>query len=381
MRVLVVVVLCLLACLLAVACTSRTAAEEETAGLPAMRAGAVEEIPTQVGPPPPAPADMTATAYPDGSGFLTGPHFSVRLAWRATGPAVTEQAVGPLASIDPTRAADGEEVLVVAVDPSPRGGQWELGDDAKPTAELVAADRVTALELLPLADSETIAPIPQGGALVVASVPTGAPVTLRVTDAGRTQSLDVRTGRLGEDAIAAYYRPNTQELSQSTELTAAVTSSPYGTDPTPLTMAFEPAAGSPGHPIAMLAPYRPAAGWARPNRAWLTVPRPAVATGPRLDAPFYTLAIDDPTVFALRLPDGTMVPALPGSSTMYVSVEDLTPNLGRADVVFDVPADFRVGVVVTSLGAAPVTASYGDAKRAGHWAPAPPAVETPIALR
>jgi hypothetical protein len=41
--------------------------------------------------------------------------------------------------------------------------------------------------------------------VVVASVPTGAHPILRVTDAGRPQSLDLLTGRRGPDAIAAYH--------------------------------------------------------------------------------------------------------------------------------------------------------------------------------
>jgi hypothetical protein len=41
--------------------------------------------------------------------------------------------------------------------------------------------------------------------VVVASVPTGAHPILRITDAGRPQSLDLVTGRRGPDAITGYY--------------------------------------------------------------------------------------------------------------------------------------------------------------------------------
>ncbi|MEV4508441.1 hypothetical protein AB0K00_05735 [Dactylosporangium sp. NPDC049525] len=45
------------------------------------------------------------------------------------------------------------------------------------------------------------------GAVLVALVPVGAPVTLVVTDEGKDQSVDVRTGAVGPDAVAAYLKP------------------------------------------------------------------------------------------------------------------------------------------------------------------------------
>jgi len=352
MRVLVIVAV-LVAGL--VGCTS---GDDE---VPVVDPGSVQEVDTPFGVPlEDIPDGMTGEVFPEDRGELIGPHFEMKLSWRATGPALTESGVP--AALGPARAPDGEELLLVAMEYP----HVQDGLDEAPTAELVVDGTATALERLTYVDND---PEFRGGVILMASVPIGRPVALRVTDAGRTQTLDVRTGDRGEDAIDLYYRNNTQEMDTSTSLTTGVTT-PAGHHPFELTVGYAPPDGSMPTTAALTAFSDT---WAPDGRAWLVVPRPGAAV--RSDASFYRLTVDDPTVFTLRLPDGTVLPALPGGG-LDVSRDALSTIPSGPHVLFDVPADFSEGVFVTSLGAAPIS----DADQPGSWSPAPAPFEVPIAF-
>jgi hypothetical protein len=302
------------------------------------------------------PAGLTGDVFPEDRGELIGPHFEMKLSWRATGPAVTE-------SPGPARAADGEELVLVAMEYP----HVQEGLDEAPTAELVVDGTATALERLTYVDND---PEFRGGVIVMASVPTGKPVALRVSDAGRTQTLDVRTGDRGDDAIDLYYRNNTQEMDTSRSLATGVTT-PAGHRPFELAVGYAPPDGSMPTTAALTAFSDT---WAPDGRAWLVVPRPGAAIPG--DASFYRLTVDDPTVFTLRLPDGTVLPALPGGATLDVSRDRLSTIPSGPHVLFDVPADFTEGVFVANLG----TALISDVDQPGTWSPAPAPFEVPIAF-
>lgn len=332
--------------------------------VPVLDPGSVLERDTPFGVPlETVPAGMTGEVFPEDRGDLIGPHFEMRLSWRATAPAMTEGSVPAAPGLEPARAADGEELLLMAMAyPHVQDGLEEA-----PTAELVIDGAATALERLTYVDND---PEFRGGVILMASVPIGKPVALRVTDAGRTQTLDVRTGERGEDAIDLYYRDNTQELSTSRSVVAGVTTS-EGHHPFELTVGYAPPAGSEPTTVG-LRPFWDT--WASDGRAWLLLPRPGAAIPG--DASFYRLTVDDPTVFTLRLPDGTVLPALPGGGTLDVSRDGLSTIPSGPHVMFDVPGDFSEGVFVTSLGAALIS----DTDQPGTWSPAPAPFEVPIAF-
>lgn len=114
-----------------VGCTSK--AGEELAGLPVLDAGSVEELAAPFGLPlRNIPAGMTGEAYPESGGSLMGPQFELGLSWRATAPALTESgatSVPPALGLEPARAADGEELLLVAVDEADFSGNSSAYDN------------------------------------------------------------------------------------------------------------------------------------------------------------------------------------------------------------------------------------------------------------
>ncbi len=353
--------------------------DQKIAALPELPSGTVREITRNVPAPMVPPPDMSLVAHPAGKGYLTGPHFGLKIAWVATGRAITDHPANPPAS-EPVRAAPGQELLVFQVDPAIRTGHWVRRDtDQAPVAELVVAGVPTKLAKLPLRPSTGRFTPPRDGLLVVAGVPVGAPATVRVTDAGRTQTVDVRTGLRASDAITGYYRKTTRKLAwrrDDVPIGVSVAGHIYrGT----LDLGLRSYAPSRilSDPAVLLTPYTPSNGWAAPGRAWLTVPRPTLS-GNVLPGPLLTLKVDDPTSFQLRLPDGTVLPAAPGSRQTPITLGSLGDP--GPDLTFDVPADFRTGTYVMRLDTAAVIGEYRNAKLPARWTPAPGTAEIPIDL-
>lgn len=357
-----------------------TPREREIAALPTQEPGTVEEfsvpVPGQVDPPP----NLEVLEFGDDDGYLNGPHFSVKLSWMATGTAIEENGFYLVRDLEPRRAGDGQELVVFAVSPEYAGGQWTLGSQPPPIAELVIDGQEQALHLVPLPDDQDVpVEIPDDdGALVVASVPEGAQVQLRVTDLGRTQTLDVRSGKRGVDAITGYYQPYSQELSFSERARAgfSVRGVPY---PMKINLRDRGLTDVNVHqPQAFLAPWAPKRGWAPKGRAWLLMPHPILSTEYTPSAPEPVFLVSEPSVFQVRLPGGKAIPELGGR---YRHKTWLAETGGRrADLVFSVPADFRAGtfeVVLANLG---LLARYRNATLPGLWSPAPKTVKLSIDL-
>ncbi|QWF82449.1 hypothetical protein [Amycolatopsis sp. CA-230715] len=368
---------------LVASCTNGSEPPPEVAGLPAQRPNSVEEFERTAGSPPVwLGSELTVQSYEDGQGRLDGPFFAFGVEAFAVGKAIK----GPVAAsgIGERRAEPGQELVVVAADSRVRAGQWVPDeDDPKPKAELVVGGAPTALHRIPLTPPKSGVDVKLDSAVVVASVPAGAPVSIRVTDAGRTQTMDLRTGRRGPDAIAGYYRRNSAELTWTGHLSGGI-STPLGGGRTPVEFAAGFKTMDPAHltdkPTATLAPYTPRRGWAPPGGAWLVVPRPVVSRPFDPFSPLFDLALSDPAVFSLRLPDGTAIPAEPGSTTMSTEVLGPWPLKSGGLMTFAVPAEFQRGTVRASIGAAEVTATRLKKKAAGSWSPAPAPFDIPVDL-
>ena len=158
----------------------------------------------------PAPSE----SLPDTS-VLGGPHFDLQLISSTAVPQLSASDllrlqlvtsyVDPVVrdATGPMRAPDGQELLLVRPGHiGALGGQYPP-DDRPVNARVATADTNTPLTKFS----------PHSGLLIVA-VPKGGPATLIVTDAGRDQSIDLRTGKPGADAIAAYVRPAPAGLSK-----------------------------------------------------------------------------------------------------------------------------------------------------------------------
>ncbi len=125
---------------------------------------------------------------------LRGPHFTVRVAGSAVLTEVTGELLrnsemrvpdlpgsGELSTTQALRPAKGYELLLA---PLITDGRTAYDDDAQ-VSYAVLADGVSH----PITAGPAVV-----GRAVLASVPVGAPALLAVTDAGRTQTLDLRTG-------------------------------------------------------------------------------------------------------------------------------------------------------------------------------------------
>lgn len=185
-----------------------------------------------------------------------GPDYAVRLAEVGTAdhlePAVVTQfgkmqsATGvPRDAAGPIAAGDGREFLFVRLaevpgvksdpDPEPRA-RLRIGGQARPVDGVVAP-----------------------GTVLVALVPVGAPVTLVVADRGRDQSVDVRTGAVGADAVGAYLRPRPYDTVTYTAV-GQISGEPHQTDvEITLSAALEPF------------DHRLNGAWAPAGHTWLRV--------------------------------------------------------------------------------------------------------------
>jgi len=346
--------------------------------LPAVPAGAVEEVPTNVRAPVDPPAVGMRVRDFDGEADLRGPHFTIAVDWVATGRAIEELSLPMVPALDARRAPDGAELFIVAVDGESGGqGQWNVPDgESAPPVELVVDGKATPLTTVPVPAQDAVAPIPQSGVLVVASVPVKAPVTLRVTDAERTQTVDLRAGKRGKDAIPGYYQPYSQEISFDTSLPAHFTA---GGGSYPTTLQVTSRGGTDiAAPYVLLAPWTPSGGWAADGRAWLVVPQPVVETPIVSGVPGLRYAVTEPEVFKVQLPDGTEIAETGGTREISTPLGHISG--GGDDLVFDVPATFVTGTFRMLLASAPAVAMFSDGDYPARFSAPPPPFELAIDL-
>lgn len=292
------------------------------------------------------------TALDPATAQLTGPHFAVAVSGTAavTGTIPERLAAG-------LRLRPGTGV--------PAGRQLFLAELARPAASapLPGSGDDVSIAVVAGADTRAVrggATALTGGTLAIV-LPVGARPVLRVTDAGRAQSLDLVTGRRGTDAIAGYYpvRRGEWESDDRTNIGLRL----YGAAVAALGPEDRLAALGLEDTPASLLPYAPGRGWAEPGRAWLVV-RAEVAYGRR------SAAITDPDVvvvpaasFTATGPGGIRIALVGEPITIGEGGTTTTPAAAFAgtELVGDMPASLRqVALVFTFRGtittpAGPVT--------------------------
>ena len=197
------------------------------------------------------PADFISTnpgtptsgekSFGSGLGSLVGPHFALRFAEHDVGRTLDLQ----------YEAAPGHEFLLLRAEPATLADVPQPGDDV--TGAVVVDGKSHPVKLKDI----------QAGGLVV-SVPTGQTAQLKITDTGRTQTLDLRTGKRGSDEIQGYYPEWAMNLSPDSYADSGKTSSGGCRRSTNVQISFI------GTGTAVL-PWGPDVGWAKPGRAWLPV--------------------------------------------------------------------------------------------------------------
>jgi hypothetical protein len=184
---------------------------------------------------------------PAGQGALIGPGFTFRMTRVGTTTTFTAAQLQTLRSArtEPLTAPAGVEYLVVA------GERFGLVGQSNGVEAVVfhVGDRTVKRSAV--------------GTLLIVDAPTGAPVTLEVTSAGRTQRLDLRTGR-GSQLVDGYYPVRSgnalvQCAIRITEPGVKLTNSPGNQVAVELRLS------------ATMVPWLKDKGWAADGRRWLVV--------------------------------------------------------------------------------------------------------------
>jgi hypothetical protein len=135
-------------------------------------------------------------AFPRDGVQLRGPHFAFVFGSSGTTTKLTAAQARLLGIKQAVVAAPGHDLVLMAT-PLGYNSESQVYQGRPDKIEIVVNGAAKPLTL----DGD----IALWHGVIVVSVPTGAHPLLRVTDAGRPQSLDLVTGRRGPDAVAAYY--------------------------------------------------------------------------------------------------------------------------------------------------------------------------------
>lgn len=319
-------------------------------------------------------SDDVKSKYLKGS-VVRGPHYSLGIAWTATGDELRETA--KQYDIAPGRAAQGKQLLIAAVDPKLNYAPFEPTATANVIVEVVVDGTATKLEGLPLPAEDQGREAFKTRLLVLSARPK-AQVQLRVTDAGRTNSIDLRTGKPTVDAKGGYVQKQ-GDVNWKDEQPVVLVSQFRGipvSGPLEVSRTFDLNA-----PPASLTTWLPDRGWAAPGRAFLSVPAPNLSFANGVSLLFGRLhaTFDDAGVFFLQLPAGKPIPATSFRRDVTLSIAGVgSPQPG---VVFLVRADTASGTVSFELFRTRLTEVLESGRRRTvPWAQAPKAFTEPLIL-
>jgi hypothetical protein len=274
---------------------------------------------------------------------LTGPHFD--LAFSGSRVMTLDNELN--------KPAGGHEFLCL-----------EVGDQKLASYPVESDDKVQARVVVD-GVSRLLPDLPATG--LEMSVPVGHPAILQVTDDGRTQSMDLRTGQRGDDAIAGYYHPHDLIIKPATyDAKGRASYLGAGLDvETDLTL--EELRGS-------VQPWIPGRGWAPHGKAWLELSGPHLrswttlsekVTASNIWALLTAYWIDENRSFALTSGTGKSIRPMKMPTPR---VNDFFPIGIDVNFVFLVPDSFAAG----DLYFRPVGQFYpGGTKK---WRPGAPGV-------
>jgi len=319
------------------------------------------------------------TPPPTADGILITPHSehvvqSVTTVKELTGPAAS------LLGLDPCAAGPGNE-LVIATFKRPDAPPYSGGGSVRASAVVTAGKTATAIDLFGQYNSATkMYPkiLPQ---TVIACVPTGTAVLLRVTDSGRTASLDLRTGKRGTDATPLSAYRSAAKPGKDHTATGAVITRPGGR--------FLPEGGKYDLEFGIadasfgLTPWAPGRGWAPRRMTWavlgdLTISGGIADTPSKKRKLIVDNALDLAATFHLTPADGRPLPAQRGTfkvPIVAIPYGDSNPP----DLVWAVPDTFTRGVIrIQPQGT--LTVSYSDGDVPAAWVSRPVAYTFPVTV-
>jgi hypothetical protein len=296
---------------------------------------------------------------------LVGPHYSLGLAWVATGEALDDRDAGTL-DINPVRAAQGDQLTVAAVDGSSTTAAFKPSGPIEVFA--VVNGKTTLLRSLPLAATDYGAPA-GNTQLIEISAPQSASVRLRVIDTNQTEELDLRTG----STSGTGYRQTQSDASwQGTATATLTTSNPRSSQAAELevnsqlpTSTTNP--GAVDH--AELTNYQDGIGWAPTGTEFLTVPLPSLnvtCPGPTgFECLDYEDHFDNASALTFTPDGGAPIPARSEPQSITIGISALQ-NLD--DAIIQVPAATTHGTVAFNLAGSQLV---DDGTAEGTWTTAP----------
>lgn len=281
-------------------------------------------------PHPPAAASGTVESQPDFSGaelstpkepgLLVGPDFALKLAQSGSADVIGKGASA-------MSAADGEQFVYARFDDQP-----QIGTALTTTAEVgklpersAAGDAAEVVYTVVAGSTrKKLAQVPAGDAVLVVSAPKGSQVQLEVSDRGKEQTVDLRTGERGGGTVfdPLYRSSNSVDLNRQLHDEVAYERSYGGQEQltTDLTLGR-----------ATLAPYDPAAGFAPQGTAWLCL----------------TVDRDSSSEYTFRWSLSTFSLAVPGGKPSAPRYEKSGLDGGR--LLFAVPPSFTGGTLAFRL--------------------------------
>jgi hypothetical protein len=336
--------------------------------------------------PPVEPSGTVVVAHPrqpvdvpggqSAAGDLIGFAVRVKLRWRVTTDRLSAETArllqldnpSPRAPVDrasarpaaPVKAPAGRELVVVQLDswtPDTAGRRpWDKPNDA--TVSVAVGDEAVNVQL-DILD------------VLIVSAPKGAPVLVKLTEYGRTQSLDLRTGAPGPDLLAEMSGP--RDLAVPVNYTADGPVSSHG-----ITRPFKVhLSGAKGE----LQPHLKELGWAAPGRQWMLVPIHVTTNGiPDSDSPpgwfWVDFKMNTAKSFTVVLPSGQRV------APRVAPQVDLTIGLrggaeGSAGIIFDVPAGITGATLHITLTGS-MTAQFRNGTFPTRWNKTPPPADAAL---
>lgn len=312
-------------------------------------------------------ADRCPSLLPDPkatvvSWAMKGPHYDLSAPCRWSTDGLDAEAARRL-GVEPVRAAEGEQLLLVAVNPL----EEQYGVDELPSGQVA-----TVLQAAVVVDG-TVAPVEMRArkavprsrgrndltVVVMIGARPDATVRLRITDARRWQDLDLNTGQVDGGRDDPYVERTTSARWDATTR-AVLSSGESGTI----------SVTSTSDSLVALTGYRGQEQWAGRGRAFLRVPPPQICcltwSGGSVRSSLPE-RFDDADVLSFRTADGEVARARPRGRQL-----DLTGRVTRGDrepVVFDVPAATTAGTIVLDLS---------RTGRPDAWATPPAPVELPV---
>lgn len=311
-------------------------------------------------------AELGGRSYSDtGEGVLVGPHFVLKQ--QSTG-VVQEIGAGLARRLGlgrPVRAASGYELVIADFASSVDYHQQVVEGGHEPGSLRGTSDDKKFTQMVLVGEkgerkpSSTVA----AGSLLVVSAKVDEPVRLKVVDSGRSQLLDLRTGKRAKDSLSGYY-PNE-------DWTPPTPPDSFGTG---WSSKGEVSTGDVGDVEAELteldvelSPFAPNGTWSRSGRAWLYV---TTQVSTPCFEPYLCQVHASPTV---RPDKGEPVKGKPFWSTPD---ENPSADAGRSTQAFEVSSSVKAATVQVMLdGRVSVHKLAGEKKSkvsGAKWAKKPP---------